>query len=459
MESTTRQRRGTTARDYTYTPGARRMKINALDMIKYAIRFSLCQTPEGKLLEIQLCSLYSPVRNTGVINPLYPRLMAFSGGDTDALARAMRDLEHNGGWSITRDSQGVPATYTPPFMDHLRSTQAETKRRVHGSGDNFIMVARYLPCLTPIQRMAALMCLATIRMRWNFLGSTREHTYFRSPAPDNARIVLSTAFTHPILDASGLSACRALLATEHLPHDITPLTTAVPYNWLRDHVGCSGTELFEHLDGPCADMFEFRPDIAGGTVHFLPRYEFNQSVWGLERIPGGSQRNAWELAQGFSGRDLHEALSTGTCRSVEDVPVSSSIHDAPDCRPPLGFHWLYEVVVDGRVVLIGQTTQTLTSRLHQHLRRPTNAYAHNSMRQWVEEGKHPVIRATALVHAYEVSDAEVDAIDRAVKGGADLLNYVTDAVRNQRTIAMDSRFEGWDSEAIESFLQDRCDGL
>lgn len=433
---------GTTARDRPYVNRSRRQKINAADFMRYPLAHSATPSPDGKVLELILTSMFDPSSKTGVMNPTVPRLMALTGFDEIRLAAAVADLESSGQWTTCRDSRGRPTNYLPSFYREVGDQQQILRKNVLGTKDHVTWLTRYgnSAGLTTVQIMAFVMATSTIRPVWNLLGADKGPIVHRSPG--GGKLVQGALFSHQILSDQTPSGWQHLAETPEVPEDINSKSAIVPLGWLARKVGVSVEELIGHLRRPC-ELFTVRP-WRDGKVLIVPTIRFHQLVWEFYRRPAGPERSAWERAQGLYPTPAADS-------------TSNRLMDSYGSRPPLGFHWLYEVVeVDGDgnevVLFVGETTQSLEARLAQHLQSPSNNDAHRHIQSMLREGEAPRIRPVSMVHYYETAIAEIELLQWHLSQGCHLKNYIDNVADNNHTVARDSRFSGYPEELVTGHL-------
>lgn len=432
---------GTTARDRPYVARNRLQSVNATEYYRYDIALGRGATPEVKLLTMILCSMVDPSSKTGVINPPVNRLLALTGWNEWTLAEAVKGMEATGQWTVERDSRGRPVNYLPVFYSELESLKADLKKNVLGAKDQVTWLARYggLAGMTTIQRVAFAMAISTIRSVYQPMKGKNDPIKHRSPG--RGKLVQIALFDHPLLRARNQNAYDTVAAMESIPEDYDELFATVPLRWLAAKTATDESTLIEHLN---RSQSMFRVQISGRSVRITPTAIFHQAAWDFYRRPAGGERTAWEEAHGLFP-------------PPEPTTVSSRLQDAHGARPPLGFHWIYELVEvnpDGSetVLLVGETTQSLESRRQQHLREPTNNDAHRHIEQMIRDGRAPQMRIVSLVHHYYTAVEEVARMELRLRQVVHLKNYISTVRENERTVHLDSRFDGYPSELIKAHL-------
>lgn len=405
-------------------------------------------TPHGRLLEILLATFYSPVTQTGILNPTPERLLAMTGWNERQLMHVVDELESTGAWQIMRSGSGRPLAYLPSFYDAVAADAPRIKSKVRGTKDHAHFLARYGredgAVLSTIQRLAFILALATIEPKWHLLGSKSEGRNRRYKTTDGkSRLIYGVMFKHPIINDKS-DAGNALLANcTRLPDDIDSFSANITTAWLATKTGVTEAKLIEHLRRP-QPYFQVEFRNAGANVQITPTWLFHQRVWELNRDGGGAPRNTWEYEHGYY--------------PVPAEPESTNrLQDLHTCRPPLGFHTIYvltETLEDGMEVpiLVGQTTQPLERRLSQHLQDPSNATAYNYIKNMIRRGSLPRIHPVQLASYANTSDVEMGLARELVDQGATLLNMIMDPEANRRTVVRDSRFDGTPEPVILSHL-------
>lgn len=424
---------GTTARDYGYQPKPKHQEINCVDYMKFEIDRSTARTPNGKLLGIILASMVDPQRHTGLICPSDDRLMAFTGWSAVELEQAIQDLVTTGQWEVDTDAQGLVHSYRPTYRNQLPSVRDEVADAVRGSKDVFLWIARYSR-LPTVLRLAFVHAVATQKARWNFLGSKgNQWTY----GINGTKLFYASLFDHPVIRDNSAANHAYLADLKIVPYDIQPITYELRLHELSQRTGLDPHALGYALMEP-QTLMHVTP-LGGDRIQFTATMELHQHLWDFFRIPGGADRNAFELAQGYMTFD-------------QDVPTAINGAEALVARPPAAFHWIYELALDGAVLQVGQSTGALRSRLEGHLLSPTNPYAQGRTERLLAAGTLPTIRLIDLVHHYEVNEAEVYWIQRRKAEGHHLGNWIVDQRSNASTIASDSRLAAWPGSRVSAFL-------
>lgn len=433
---------GTTAGNFEYKPRPNTQKINANDFMKYILWNNRSHTPNGKLLAIILTGMVDPQRHTGLICPPDARLQAMTGWGGDELGDAVQDLLASGQWAVDTDTQGLVRCYRPLFAAALSDSQTlrAAKRTVKGGKPAFLWLSRYSG-LPAVIRLAFIHAVASAPARWNFLGGERNRF---THAVNGTKLMHCTLFDHPLMSAKSPSGWAELASLAAPPPGGESLTYRLSLDWLAAQCGSTPTALgFALMEHPQGFFYVTPDEHREAAIALTPTPRLHAELWAWDRIPGGPDRNHFEIQHGFM-----PSLDT------QDAPTASGVAQSLTHRPPLGFNWLYELVTpSGDVVQVGQSTQPLATRLTQHLTAPTNPHAHRNMVDLLGAGVVPTIRCLGIAHNFEVAEREVEWIQRRVSEGHHLGNRITTTMANAHTIHPDTRFATWHPRAVQAFLR------
>lgn len=429
---------GKTAKDHGRIE--KKVTINAVDIIRAGIDYSqgLDLSPLAMVLCVQLCSLWDNREHTGVINPSMDRLCAFNNVSESQLRMASLELAMAGLFSIVADEHGKITLYTPLFLERLGTVQEKERlsKALPGPTDTLIWLARYSK-LGSTARTIILLAVGRTRGVWCDLGwdSLPKNQQHRTAA--GTRQVRKTLFKHPMLkdhSPTGWAKVANMLSSELTEEmvQLDPIHSYLPVSTVMCMAG----------EAPELDILElelqeiFTMTVVGNQYRFTPTLTLHMNAWWMNRNNSGAERTDMEVSRGFYPETDFDPSGT------EDAYLE---------RPPLGFHWLYEIRVGG-LYQIGESTQALHRRLNQHLQNPTNTFAEKAITESIRKGELPTITCVAMIHAHDVARKEMELLQYHLESGHDVLNWITDARENRRTIKQDSRFDGWSKQQVKDYL-------
>lgn len=194
-----------------------------------------------------------------------------------------------------------------------------------------------------------------------------------------------------------------------------------------------------------AEITKNGDDMSLWQVTVTPTRKFHQLVWDLDFNAPGSLLSRWELANGF--------IPVSDDRETENGDPMTTL-------PKLGYHYLYGIssAKTGAFVTVGQTTQSLTSRLHQHERSASNIEANDSILNILRDPTDSLrITHFATVHNSIASQKEVSLAHAMLAKGHAITNKILTTAENARTVKLDSRFNSDEFKNNFRAVQEKLD--
>lgn len=386
-------------------------------------------------LSIYLATWWNDSTGNANIRPQWTRLSGSIPFTQDQFVSALEELERLGWWKAIWLDQGKIAEYKPLFAreEWCDRLKARVKARGGYSMNHGKFVSRYTKALTSNALAVMNYAVSETPQLFNNLGNDEKgfKRYFVWSGNKKAKLCHGTYFDHPMVRVDDPEGYEALAAAVELPEEWTrdkPTSLSFSLADLNQRVIMSTDDFAVALEEvhalgywsvehhPVDPFGDGRPD--EDVVTLTPTYLLHSMVWELDYCAGGAGTNGYELRYNMGDKRRYDL-------------------------PPLGYHFIYALRSHktGKVVSIGETTQSMETRLNQHRRSGTNADAHAVIRAITQDPEDTlIIEHLATVFFPQVPEYEMTKAHEFIDAGHPLTNKVLDVRRNRRTVKADRRF-------------------
>lgn len=431
-------------------------ELNCTDVIRASVWLMPAVSPAAYNLSRYLATWWNSRIADGIVYPSESRIANSLGLKGKALHEAADELASVGWWKPKYQNNRI-VNYLPlfkPLFTDEKTPHAKYRmsviRGVRSSLNHTKVDARYFPVDNQLARSLTAFAVDRIKPKYNDLGyadllrdGQREAISHQFSHGKKVKIVHSVMFDHEIFCALNLQAWKALARTKRVPLDWTKnsYSTTFTVGDFKKHINVSDPAEFTDAITAITDSGWWKVKVVGDpfadsefedetTFTLTPQHPFHQLVWELDMLGGGEQIGKWETEHGFNDSRFQKDRG----------------------YPPLGYHAIYALrsVMTGKILYVGQTTQPLEYRLHQHMRNGTNAEASKAI-NWVVNNSIDSLEILQLatVHRSIVAEEEMVWANLLLEIGHPIQNKILTVAENVHAIKEDSRFGFFADQSIQ----------
>lgn len=397
-------------------------------------------SPEAYCLNTYLATWWNGQSGSGSVHPSSVRIRKSLGLNEQEQDSALKELEAMGWWKVISTSSGQNE-YKFLVAKHATAVRNELQKTGGGgiSLNHSKFIARYVVC-SPMAKALMLYILSVSRqvvVKLDFKEQIQAGRYGK-----RTKLFHGVLFNSPHLETHNPNKHEQLVKVKTLPEAWTtdkPVKAFVSLENFSKKVVCSPKEWSEAIQeirtrGLWTAFIDPFSDEDTHEAVFTPTFELHNIVWKFDQIAGGAGISEFEKMLGFD----------------DDNPDSDQLF------PQLGYHFVYTLRnSEGRVLMVGQTTQPLTRRLNQHQTEATNTGAMKAIKAIVQDPNDSLeIFHEATVHFSYIAKYEVELMEYYTIQGETLLNVIRTVEENKATIKPDSRFgvEGVSQKQLDTIL-------
>lgn len=386
-------------------------------------------SPEAYCLSTYLSSWWNNSNSNNAIYPDENQVCTSLSFTSEQFRAALIELEGIGWWKAIWNADGSIKEYKPSFPFSPHELKWRVKKHKGFSLNHGKVISRYIRTHSQTTHAIMLWVVANTRQVYNDLG--KKH--FVDNGNTMTKLCHGAYFNHRAMKANGDREFAYLASFKQPKEEWTieqPVITRVSLEALRRsfHISTDAFRLaLREIEELGLWTVDYQPDVFSGTQYaneahevavLTPTYRLHCLVWDFENYSGGTATGLWERKHGLAYSQRGQL-------------------------PALGYHYIYALVSrkTGSIYIVGQTTQALTTRLHQHQQLATNADANAAVRSIQSDPEDTLdIRHLATVFHSDVAEVEMDWAHEFINRGHPIKNKILTVKENRRTIKSDVRF-------------------
>lgn len=436
----------------------------AAEMIKQAVFYLRPMSPRAYCLSVLASSFWDSTTANGVIHPEMERTCVSLGITMDELLDIAQEMAYTlsleelesgakSDWAIhydTTDADNVRIlSYQPLFLEWVAANREALKKRRISINHTKTMTRYTLGLEIGLAKAMSILATALTPSVFNDFGFAVAEKVQRGSAPyqiwhtdrngktKGTKLQHNAQFSHPLLlDRSPAGAAELFQIKELTPEMVEQSYCARISLGVINEKFLLGGDYQAILDAiseindfgwHTVRVLERGADMSQWEAIFTPTLAFHNFVWKMDFFAAGPMLTRWEVENGF--------IPFGDDTEQGDDPVRY--------MPALGYHYLYGLrsARTGEFITVGQTTQSLTTRLHQHERAGSNGEANEGILEILSDpNDHIEIIHFATVHHAICSAKEMSLASQMLRLGHNIKNKILTVKDNDRTVKLDARF-------------------